>query len=282
MKSYQLGLYEKSMPNSLTFSQKLKITKKSGFDFLELSVDETDEKLKRLDYTIEEINKMRHHMEKEDVFIQSICLSGHRKYPLGSEDPNVQEQSLEIMRKAIVFAHRLGVRYIQIAGYDEYYKTSNKQTQINFLKNLELSVKIASTYGVVLAFETMETPFMNTVAKAMKYVNYVQSPYLKVYPDIGNLTNAAEHNPQDVIIDLRSGKGHIVAAHLKETKPNIYRNLMFGKGHTNYQACLKELMSQNVFLFVAEFWHNDKKNWRNNISKAYEFLKEEIEGAMNS
>jgi len=282
MKAYQLGLYEKSMPNELTFSQKLKITKKSGFDFLELSVDETDEKLKRLDYSIEIINQMRHQMEKEDVFIQSICLSGHRKYPLGSEDPIISKQSLEIMRKAILFAHRLGVRYIQIAGYDEYYQTSNKQTQINFLKNLEQSVKIASTYGVVLAFETMETSFMNTVTKAMKYVNYVQSPYLKVYPDIGNLTNAAEHNPDDVILDLKNGKGHIVAAHLKETKPNVFRNLMFGKGHTNYQACLKELISQNVFLYVAEFWHNDKKNWRNNIKKAYTFLKEEIEGAMNS
>ena len=217
MKHYQLGLYEKSMPNELTFVQKLKITKKSGFDFLELSVDETDEKLKRLDFTMDEIVKMRHQMEKEGVFIQSICLSGHRKFPLGSEDLEVQKQSLEIMFKAIRFAYLLGVRYIQIAGYDEYYKPSNEQTEINFLKNLKLSVNEAAKYGVILAFETMETQFMNTVEKAMHYVSLVDHPYLKVYPDIGNLTNAAKKNPDDVILDLKQGKGHIVAAHLKET-----------------------------------------------------------------
>ncbi len=280
MKKYQLGLYEKSMPNDLTFAQKLKITKQSGFDFLELSIDETDEKLKRLDMTLEEIYKMKRVMEKEEVYVQSICLSGHRKYPLGSENEETQHKSLEIMRKAIRLAQLLGIRYIQIAGYDEYYQTSNKQTRINFLKNLEISVQEAAKYGVILAFETMETEFMNTVAKAMKYVSYLQNPYLKVYPDIGNLTNAAEKNPEDVIEDIRSGKGHIIAAHLKETKPNIFRNLMFGDGHTDYQACLKELISQNVFIYVAEFWYNDQKRWRNNIKFANQFLTNEIEGAI--
>lgn len=280
MKRYQLGLYEKSMPNDLTLTEKLKITKQSGFDFLELSIDETDEKLKRLNMTSEEISKTKRIMEKQGVYIQSICLSGHRKFPLGSESEDIQEKSLEIMRKAIRLAYFLGIRYIQIAGYDEYYQPSNKQTRINFLKNLEISVTEAAKYGVILAFETMETEFMNTVTKAMKYVNYIQSPYLKVYPDIGNLTNAADKNPEDVVEDIRSGKGHIVAAHLKETKPSIFRNLMFGDGHTNYQACLKELINQNVYIFVAEFWYNDQKRWRKNIKNANQFLTNEIEGAL--
>ncbi len=29
----------------------------------------------------------------------------------------------------------------------------------------------------------METAFMNTVGKAMAYVDRIQSPYLQVYPD---------------------------------------------------------------------------------------------------
>jgi hypothetical protein len=37
--------------------------------------------------------------------------------------------------------------------------------------------------GCHLAFETMETAFMNTVGKAMAYVDRIQSPYLQVYPD---------------------------------------------------------------------------------------------------
>ena len=48
---------------------------------------------------------------------------------------------------------------------------------------------MAAEKGIVLGFETMETPFMDTVEKAMRYVNLVSSPYLGVYPDIGNLKN---------------------------------------------------------------------------------------------
>ena len=36
MREYRLGLYEKSMPNSLTLAQKLAEAKAAGFDYLEL------------------------------------------------------------------------------------------------------------------------------------------------------------------------------------------------------------------------------------------------------
>ena len=42
-KFYELGLYEKSMPNTLSFREKLETVKATGFDFLEISIDETDE-----------------------------------------------------------------------------------------------------------------------------------------------------------------------------------------------------------------------------------------------
>ena len=44
---------------------------------------------------------------------------------------------------------------------------------------------MAAKAGVMMGFETMETEFMNTVEKAMVYVNRVNSPYLNVYPDLG-------------------------------------------------------------------------------------------------
>jgi L-ribulose-5-phosphate 3-epimerase len=47
MSDYYLGLYEKSMPNSLSIRKKLIEAKNSHFDFMEISIDETDEKLIR-------------------------------------------------------------------------------------------------------------------------------------------------------------------------------------------------------------------------------------------
>jgi len=61
---------------------------------------------------------------------------------------------------------------------------------------------MAARYGIILAFETMETEFMNTIEKAMYYVNEVNSPYLQVYPDLGNITNAAVMYGKSVIDDI--------------------------------------------------------------------------------
>ena len=46
--------------------------------------------------------------------------------------------------------------------------------------------------GVAMGFETMETPFMDTVEKSMSYVSKVDNPWLGVYPDIGNLMQKAD------------------------------------------------------------------------------------------
>ena len=228
-KEYRLGLYEKSMPSTLTWVEKLTIAKKSGFDYLEISIDESDAKLARLDQPTDEIKEA---IQKTGVPISSMCLSGHRKYPLGSHDKEIQKKSLEIMKKAIDFAADLGVRIIQLAGYDVYYEDGDLYTNHDFETNLKKCVEMAAKKGIVLGFETMETPFMDTVEKAMRYVNLVSSPYLGVYPDIGNLKNASLLYGVDVDEDLMCGKGHIFASHLKETVPGKYREIPFGTGHT--------------------------------------------------
>ena len=46
-KKYSLGLYEKSMPSELTWEEKLSVAKAAGYDFVEISIDESDEKLNR-------------------------------------------------------------------------------------------------------------------------------------------------------------------------------------------------------------------------------------------
>ena len=54
MRDYQLGIYEKAMPNDTTWLEKLTAAKNAGFDFVEISVDESDARQARLDWTQEE------------------------------------------------------------------------------------------------------------------------------------------------------------------------------------------------------------------------------------
>lgn len=267
---YKLSVYEKAMPGHIGWKEKLTATKEAGYDGVELSVDESDERLSRLDWSaVQRLDLLRASRET-GVRLPSLCLSGHRRYPLGSRDPETVRRGMAILEKAVRLAGDLGIRLIQLAGYDVYYEPSAPDTAARFAENLQHAVSIAAADGVTLGFETMETPFMNTTKKAMTHIRRVKSPYLQLYPDIGNITNAVP----DAVRDLQSGRGHIAAAHLKETRPGVYRDLYYGEGEVNFSAAIRELMRQGVRLYTAEFWYREGTDWRRELSRARTFLQE--------
>ena len=279
-REYTLGLYEKSMPSDLSWEQKMLSAKEAGFDYIEISIDETDAKLARLDMSKEERLELVRLMMVTGVPIRSMCLSGHRKYPLGSNDPEVEKRGMEIMEKAIQFAEDLGIRIIQLAGYDVYYEESSFETKKRFLKNLKKATHMAEKAGVVLGFETMETEFMNTVEKAMKYTTLVDSPYLNVYPDIGNITNAAIEYKNDVLEDMMIGKGHLCAMHLKETVPGKFREIPFGTGHVNFKEAIDLAWQLGIRKYVTEFWYVGNENWKEDLVFAHDMFEKMLDEQM--
>ncbi|GAA0179740.1 L-ribulose-5-phosphate 3-epimerase UlaE [Clostridium sediminicola] len=275
--TYLLGVYEKSMPNYLSLEEKLKAGKSAGFDFMEISIDETDEKLERLYWSYDDKKELVDAMYKMEMPIKTMCLSGHRKYPLGSNFESTVNKGMEIMRKAIDFASDIGIRIIQIAGYDVYYEESSPETIERFGMNLKESVEYAAKKGVLLGFETMETEFMNTVEKAMRYVEKINSPYLNVYPDIGNITNASKMYNTNVIDDISKGIGKVVAVHLKETIPGIFREVPFGTGHVEFERVIKELRKSGVNMFTGEFWYKENSDWKKELEFACNFLRSKFD-----
>ena len=276
-RDYTLGLYEKSMPHSMTLCKKLEKAKTSGFDFLEVSVDETDEKLARLNWGKTERWEVINAIADTGTTIGSMCLSGHRKYPFGSLDEATRHRSLDIIARAIDLACGWGIRIIQLAGYDVYYEQGTEQTRSFFRENLAKSVDMAAKSGVILAFETMETPFMDTVEKAMVYVSEINSPYLQVYPDLGNLTNAAKLYSHSVPDDMETGRGHISALHLKETVPGKYRDIPYGTGHTDFAEGIRAARQLGVRRFVGEFWDNGA--FEVQLTHAHTFLRDFLDEA---
>ena len=279
-REYTLGLYEKSMPSDLSWEQKMLSAKVAGFDYIEISIDETDTKLARLDMSKEERLELVRLMMVTGVPIRSMCLSGHRRYPLGSNDPEVEKRGMEIMEIAIQLAEDLGIRIIQLAGYDVYYEDSSFETKKRFLKNLKKATHMAEKAGVVLGFETMETEFMNTVEKAMKYTTLVDSPYLNVYPDIGNITNAAIEYKNDVLEDMMIGKGHLCAMHLKETVPGKFREIPFGTGHVNFKEAIALAWQLGIRKYVTEFWYVGNENWKEDLVFAHDMFEKMLDEQM--
>jgi L-ribulose-5-phosphate 3-epimerase/hexulose-6-phosphate isomerase len=275
---YLLGMYEKAVPADLTWRERLDVARESGFDYVEISIDESDARLERLDWSVDRRRELLRAQDEARLPIRSMCLSGHRKYPLGASDPEVRTRGLKIMEKALDLACDLGIRTIQLAGYDVYYEEGTKDTRAWFAENLATSVEMAAKRGVLLGFETMETPFMDTVEKAMRYVSEIDSPYLGVYPDMGNLTNASFLYGTSVADDCKTGRGHIVAAHCKETVAGRYREVTFGTGTTDWVA-FDEIVKQGVRRFVAEFWYVGSDEWRREAADAAAFVRGKIDAA---
>ena len=46
-----VGLYEKALPPELSWEERLAAAGQAGYDFIDISIDESDERLARLDWT---------------------------------------------------------------------------------------------------------------------------------------------------------------------------------------------------------------------------------------
>lgn len=265
VKEYTLGLYEKSMPPALSWEEKLLAAKEAGFDFVEISIDETDEKLSRLDMPAGERLELVRLMQTAGSLLPSGYLRCPLRHIVRTGTPAVCARGMEIMEKALVLADDLGIRIIQLAGYDVYYEESTFETKKRFLENLKKAAEMAARLGIVMGFETMENEFMNNVEKAMKYVTLTGSPYLNVYPDLGNITNAAKTYQNDVLEDLELGRGHLVAMHLKETVPGKFREIPFGTGHVDFESGAAKAWELGVRKFVTEFWYTGNPQWKQDL-----------------
>ena len=173
MKKYEIGLYEKAMRNTLSWDEKLRCAKECGYDYLEICIDATDEKINRIFMDADEKRKIMEAVFNVGLPIGSMSVSALTKYALGDPNENIRRKAMEIAEKSIELAVDLGVRTVMIPGYDIYFGESTVKTKKYFLDNVKKIAEIAEREGILVGFETMENNFMNTTGKAVQYVNMV-------------------------------------------------------------------------------------------------------------
>ena len=233
-----LGIYEKALPKELGWPERFRAAREAGYDFLEISVDETPERMARLDWTLAERLAFFKASREAGVPVPSMCLSGHRRIPFGSADAAVRAQAAEFMHKAIAFAGDTGIRVIQLAGYDVYYEPSTAASRARYVEGMQRALEVAARHQVMLALEIMDTPFLNSMTKYLALKKQLPSPWFCVYPDLGNLTAWGN----DVAAELSAGIHDIVGVHVKESRPvgpdfaGAFRDVPFGEGSCFFSA----------------------------------------------
>ena len=282
-----LGIYEKALrsgPLAVSGSRVdaeawrvfLDQVPRAGFSFLDLSIDESPEREARLDWDAGQCRTVRRAAEAAGTFIGGICLSLHRRIGPGSADPDVRRRAREVMARGLQVCHDLGVPVIQLAGYYCYYEDPNPDAERWYAQLLADAVPLAARLGVVMGIENVDGDDVTSLTKAMEFVDAVDSPYLQLYPDLGNIAEQG----LDPGVELAAGEGHMVAMHAKDVRPGEPRRVEMGTGVVDWDRSFALLAAQGWSgRLMIEMWNDDAPDSLSRCASARTFIKDRAAAA---
>ena len=269
------GIYEKALA-SASWPAILTAARKAGFDFVEMSIDESSERLARLDWDANTRRQLTRELSAHKMSIFSICLSGHRRFGLGSADAGTRAHADALLERAIVLASDLGVRVIQIAGYWAYYERPDPAARRRYIDGLRRGLRSAARNGVMLAVENIDTTDTASVADCLDLRNELDSPWFQIYPDVGNL---AVHS-LDVAAQTALIGPAAVGVHLKDARPGEPRRVPFGSGTVPFLDVFDTLSTIGYEgPLTIEMWNDDPATAAAVSANALQWVKKSISAA---
>lgn len=267
--SVTLGIYEKALRWSGDWESFFAQARQAGFSFVDISIDETPERMQRLEWTREQCQQVRAAADAAGVMIGGVCLSVHRKIMPGSADPRIRAHALEIYRQGIDVCHCLGVGVLQVAGYFAYYEDDDPDARDRYLDTLRAALPYAAQRGVILGIENVDGHDIASIPDAMAVLADCPSAWLQVYPDIGNI---AEHGG-DARTELAAGENHMVAIHVKDVLPGQPRRIPLGEGVADFPGAFAELARQHwCGRIMIEMWNDEAPDSAQRCAQARQLI----------
>lgn len=271
------GIYEKALPREWPLEKKLFTAKELGFDYFELSTDESEEFQERMRMDRAGRSEVRRAIAENDMPILTMCLSGTRSCPIGSKDPDLRKKGVELTSNAIHFSADIGLRIIQPMAYDNYYGVRDEETYSMFIENLGMLTDEAASCGVMLALENVDIETMDNLEKGLKILKDIGSPWLQIFPDIANLFATGMGN-EEAVRQYRLAREHIVASHVKDTVVGTVRDIPFGKGGVDFDLFFRMIREENIHgPFTLEMWAQNYDDPVSAAKEALHFIKDKYE-----
>jgi hexulose-6-phosphate isomerase len=194
------------LPKELSVLERFQLAKSLGFEGVEPNTLATSE----------EVTEYREASQKTGVKIHSIMNSDHWRYPLTDNDPGVVKQCVDGIVTSMRNAHDLGADAVLLVpgivtasvGYGDVYRRSQEQ--------IRKLLPLAKELDVVIAVENVGNRFLLSPLEFARYVDEFESPYVRAYFDVGNVTSIGY--PQDWIRTLGS---RLAKLHIKKFEPGV-------------------------------------------------------------
>jgi L-ribulose-5-phosphate 3-epimerase len=197
------------LPANLSYAERFKVARDAGFDAIEMQTIER----------VDEAAEVRDAAKAAGLRIHSVMNADHWKFPLSSGDRDAVNKSVAGMETSLRNAARWGADTVLLVPAVVDATTSYKDAWTRSQRVIrERLLPLASELKVIVAVEEVWNKFLLSPLEFARYVDELDSPWLKAYFDVGNVVFYGY--PQDWVRSLgrRIAKVHLKDFHLD--RPN--------------------------------------------------------------
>ena len=190
------------LPKDLPYAERFALARTAGFEAIEMQTIARPE----------EAAEIREAALKTGLRVHSVMNMDHWRLPLSSADPDVVSRSVQGMETSLRNAALWGADAVLLVPavvdaatpYRQAYERSQRVIR-------ERLLPLARDLKVIVAVEEVWNKFLLSPMEFARYIDELDSPWLKAYFDVGNVVLYAF--PQDWIRTLGP---RIVKIHLKD------------------------------------------------------------------
>lgn len=229
-----------------TYIEEFMFLKEVGFDGVEVTVSEMNEKTPplsargylRFEVLKDDAKRLLEASKEVGLDIHSVRSGLLWKYSLTASDPNVRRKAISIVEKELEICSYLGATALLVVPgvvtedipYDKAYEIS--------LRSIKELSKKAEKEDVFLCIENVENNFLLSPLEMRNFIDEVGSEKVGVYLDIGNVLACHQAYPQHWISIL--GK-RIKKVHVKDYNIRLKSITYPFQGNVNWPSVIEAL-----------------------------------------
>jgi hexulose-6-phosphate isomerase len=203
-----------SMPPGTDVAGAMRLAKETGFEGIELAVDETGEF--SLDTGADGFARIRGLADEIGIKLPTVATGLGWAYPVIGPDPATCEKGKQVVRKTLEAAQALGAGVILCVPGSVTDAYPYDRACEDLVAAFQALAPEAEARGVVIGLENVWNKFMLSPVEFAALVDRIGSPYVQAYFDVGNVVLTGFPDQWIRILGSR-----IKAVHFKDFKRSI-------------------------------------------------------------
>jgi hexulose-6-phosphate isomerase len=204
------GINQWCFPKGTPIEQVFAHSRRAGFDAVELNLQLPGNPGITVESTVQELEAIGRMARDHNLQLRSISCGLMGRNPLSSPDPEVRRRGIDLVKRQIEIANLLGMDTALLvpafvdeaeASYDEAYQRSQEA--------LHELARFAEQHKVHIGVENVWNKFLYSPLEMARYIDELQSPYVGVYFDVGNVVNFGFPEQWIRILGPRIRKVHV-------------------------------------------------------------------------